>query len=230
MEFTFKKVNNAEGKEENLVYIKEGVVVLIAKISDKIYTPNFSFVCFSNAEMAVIKSLVTEAKTNGTDRLTKGGRKAKDYSNEVYDIAIIELENGKLVDVSIKNAEHPLYGLSVKWIEQSNGTTQLSNDANFTYFPPNGPASYDLGFSRKKVKIGDTNYNKGTKSFVTTYGDTDTFLTVPSMGTSEGFVRAARGLKLLEDTIAFAGQHMTPVDSNPVNNDLMKALGANMPM
>lgn len=231
MEFTFKKVANGKGAGmDNLVYVKEQEVVLIAKISDKVYTPNFSFVCFKNTEMAIIKELIKLAKINGTDRTTFNGKKAKDFSNEVYTLALITLDNGTLIDVSFKNPTHPLYGLSIKWIEQENGTSALTVDANFTYFPPNGSSSYNLGFSRKKVKLGDTHYNKDTKAFVTTYGATDTFLTVPTLGTSEGFMRASRGLKLLEDTIAFAGQHMTPVADSAVDNDLMNAVGANMPM
>ena len=231
MEFTFKKVTNAGGGEDNLVYVKEGPVILIAKLSDKIYTPNFSFVCFKNTEMAIIKELIAEAKINGTDRLTRNGKKAKDFSNDVYTVALITLENGTLIDIGFKDSASPLAPLSIKWIEQLTGTSQLSTDANFTYFPPNGASSYDLGYGRKKVKMGDTHYDRTKKSFTTSYGDTDQYLTIPSMGSAEGFLRAAKGLKLLEDTIAFAGQNMTPVVENAnVDNSLMNAVGANMPL
>lgn len=225
MEFNFQKVQN-----DNIVYMREGNFVLIAKMNDKVYCPNFSFVCVSNAEMATIKELVTQVKSTGTQRVTRSGRTAIDGGTDVYAISIITLENGKLVDISFKESTHPLYGLSLKYIEQSNGTTQLTTDANFVYFPPSGTASFDLGFSRKKVKVGNNFYDKNKKAFVTTYGDEETFLTVPSMGNSDGFLRAYRGMKLLESAIEFAGQHMTPVSNNSgIDSDLMKAVGGNIP-
>lgn len=228
MEFTFKEVPMEGGKKDSLVYVKDGAIVCIAKMSPKVYAPNFSFVCIANTEMTKIRQLIAEAKVNGTDRITRSGKSAKDYSNEVYNIALISLENGKLVDVSFKESTHPFYGLSFKWIEQSNGATQLTTDANYTYFPPNGQASYDLGFRREKVKVADTKFVNG--AWLSTYEGQETFITIPSMATSEGFTRAARGMKLLESAIEFAGQHMTAVVNSGVDNNLMNAVGANMPV
>ena len=225
MEFSFKNVD-----KDNIVYMKEGSFVFIAKMSEKVYCPNFSFVCVTNAEMATIKALVAEVKVNGTQRLTRAGKVAKDGGNDLYAIAIITLENGNLIDISFKDSAHPLYGLSLKYIEQSNGTVQLSADANFVYFPPSGNASFDLGFSRKKVKVANNYWDKIQKKFVSTYGDEETFLTVPNMGNSAGFIRAYHGLKLLESAIEVAGQHMTPVSGNSgVDANLMKAVGEGIP-
>lgn len=226
MEFKFVK---DEVKKENLVYMKEGVFILMAKMNEKVYAPNFSFLCVPVAEFNTIKQLADTVKVTGTARVTGTGRAAKDGGNEIYKIALITLDNGTLIDVSFADVNHPLYGLSFKWIEQVTGAAQFTSDANYVYFPPNGSASFDLGFKRERVKVADSHYDQATKKWVGDYTNSkETFITVTNLANSDGFLRAYKGMKLLEQAIEFAGQHMTPVTPG-VDQDALKSVIGNIP-
>jgi hypothetical protein len=183
--------------------------IVVTSVNKNGFAPGPAYVLVKKDEFSHVRELVKKTQETGTKRQTAQGKLAIDGVFEDYNVSIVTLDNGKLVEVTANTGE--LAGMSIRWIVDAQDNVAFKSNDKYFWFSPSGATSFDFGFKRIQAKIGEQKLDSVKREYVTEFGEPK-YLTIPNGATVDAFEKATKGMRILDSIISYAQSKLAPVN------------------